>query len=68
MFKKFLLGLFTVLLIIGGSNMANAKHGIRLSQNQTKLMFKKLNLKTDSELHLSGIYTLPKIQRVNYQQ
>ena len=25
MFKKLLLGLFTILLIIGGSNMANAK-------------------------------------------
>ena len=33
------------------------KLGTKLSQNQTKLMFKKLNLKTDSELHLSGIYT-----------
>ena len=55
MFKKVLLGLFTVLLIVGGSNMADAK-----TWDKTFPKSDKVNLKTDSGLHLLEIYMFQK--------
>ena len=45
MFKKLLLGLFTILLIIGGSNMANAKTWDKTFQKSDNDKSGKLPLK-----------------------
>ena len=60
MFKKFLLGLFTVLLIIGGSNMANAKTWDKTFPKSDKVNVQKVEFKNRFGITLVGDLYIPK--------
>ncbi len=60
MFKKFLLGLFTVLLIIGGSNMANAKTWYKTFPKSDKVNVQKVEFKNRFGITLVGDLYTPK--------
>ena len=60
MFKKFLLGLFTVLLIIGGSNMANAKTWDKTFPKSDKVNVQKVEFKNRFGITLVGDLYTPK--------
>ena len=60
MIKKFLLGLFTVLLIIGGSNMANAKTWDKTFPKSDKVNVQKVEFKNRFGITLVGDLYIPK--------
>ncbi len=60
MFKKLLLGLFTILLIIGGSNMANAKTWDKTFQKSDKVNVQKVEFKNRFGITLVGNLYIPK--------
>ena len=60
MFKKFLLGLFTVLLIVGGSNMANAKTWDKTFPKSDKVNVQKVEFKNRFGITLVGDLYTPK--------
>ena len=58
MFKKFLLGLFTFLLIIGGSTMANAKTWDKTFPKSDKVEVKKVEFTNRYGITIVGdLYT-----------
>lgn len=65
MFKKLLLGLFTILLIIGGSNMANAKTWDKTFQKSDKVNVQKVEFKNRFGITLVGDLYSPKGINVN---
>ena len=60
MFKKLLLGLFTILLIIGGSNMANAKTWDKTFPKSDKVNIQKVEFKNRFGITLVGDLYIPK--------
>ncbi|MBR6126162.1 alpha/beta hydrolase [bacterium] len=60
MFKKLLLGLFTILLIIGGSNMANAKTWDKTFPKSDKVNVQKVEFKNRFGITLVGDLYIPK--------
>ena len=60
MIKKFLLGLFTILLIIGGSNMANAKTWDKTFPKSDKVNIQKVEFKNRFGITLVGDLYIPK--------
>ena len=60
MIKKFLLGLFTVLLIVGGSNMANAKTWDKTFPKSDKVNVQKVEFKNRFGITLVGDLYSPK--------
>ncbi|MBQ3641321.1 alpha/beta hydrolase [bacterium] len=60
MIKKFLLGLFTVLLIFGGSNMANAKTWDKTFPKSDKVNVQKVEFKNRFGITLVGDLYIPK--------
>jgi len=60
MIKKFLLGLFTVLLIVGGSNMANAKTWDKTFPKSDKVNIQKVEFKNRFGITLVGDLYIPK--------
>ncbi len=60
MIKKFLLGLFTVLLIVGGSNMANAKTWDKTFPKSDKVNIQKVEFKNRFGITLVGDLYSPK--------
>lgn len=65
MIKKFLLGLFTVLLIFGGSNMANAKTWDKTFQKSDKVNVQRVEFKNRFGITLVGDLYTPKGVNVN---
>ncbi len=65
MIKKFLLGLFTVLLIVGGSNMANAKTWDKTFPKSDKVNVQKVEFKNRFGITLVGDLYSPKGVNVN---
>ena len=65
MIKKFLLGLFTVLLIFGGSNMANAKTWDKTFPKSDKVNVQKVEFKNRFGITLVGDLYSPKGVNVN---
>ena len=65
MIKKFLLGLFTVLLIVGGSNMANAKTWDKTFPKSDKVNIQKVEFKNRFGITLVGDLYSPKGVNVN---
>jgi len=65
MFKKLLLGLFTILLIIGGSNMANAKTGDKTFPKSDKVNIQKVEFKNRFGITLVGDLYTPKTMNKN---
>ena len=60
MIKKFLLGLFTVLLIVGGSNMANAKTWDKTFPKSDKVNVQMVEFKNRFGITLVGDLYVPK--------
>ena len=65
MIKKFLLGLFTVLRIVGGSNMANAKTWDKTFPKSDKVNVQKVEFKNRFGITLVGDLYSPKGVNVN---
>lgn len=65
MLKNLLLGLFTVLLIFGGSNMANAKTWDKTFQKSDKVNVQKVEFKNRFGITLVGDLYIPKGVNVN---
>ena len=60
MFKKFLLGLLAILLIFGGSNMANAKTWDKTFQKSDKVNVQRVEFKNRFGITLVGDLYIPK--------
>lgn len=65
MFKKLLLGLFTILLIFGGSNMANAKTWDKTFPKSDKVNIQKVEFKNRFGITLVGDLYTPKTMDKN---
>lgn len=65
MSKNFLLGLFTILLIIGGSNMANAKTWDKTFPKSDKVNIQKVEFKNRFGITLVGNLYTPKAMNKN---
>jgi fermentation-respiration switch protein FrsA (DUF1100 family) len=65
MFKKLLLGLFTILLIFGGSNMANAKTWDKTFPKSDKVNVQRVEFKNRFGITLVGDLYSPKGVNVN---
>ena len=65
MFKNFLLGLLAILLIFGGSNMANAKTWDKTFQKSDKVNVQRVEFKNRFGITLVGDLYSPKGVNVN---